>query len=527
MVITIFIGCDFFHDSKATKFQTHGLVVDPYISEARFYADTNSNGKFDSNELLSGESGINGIFVFDTEVPTGISIRMHPDYKGRHNGEEYTGELLERKVEGAIEDNIFVISPISTLNNVYGVSYEDIKQIIDEGFEEADYFPLDSMEKDPMEFLSTGDISDEKINILRANIAVNSVLNLLNRKSSLKEEYKALGTEDKKQKFAACIKPFCGNMTDLVSLANHELLNSTFSDQVGSPGLTDFNNVIRSGVRINDYMIDTIGNELDTFTIDNLNSLISSQFDIQADTIAENKRKTLFSYVIKENYNELVVKDILDNVIQKSDQAIPGENLSEFFSKIDPDFEIDIEEIITGIDVSIVANDDDYGIVSGNGRYSAEVTISATATPKTGYRFVEWTGDTDSITSGNENTADIDIYTGKSDISLTADFEIDLAQTFTLTVNSGANGSASDDTGTGPYNVEETVNISATADTGYRFFRWTGDTAGIDNVNSANTTITMPGSNVTIQADFVVDTGTTYTLTVNTGANGSAADDTG
>ncbi len=92
-----------------------------------------------------------------------------------------------------------------------------------------------------------------------------------------------------------------------------------------------------------------------------------------------------------------------------------------------------------------------------------------------------------------------------SDTTIQANFEVDPTQTFALTVNSGANGSVADDTGTGPYNVEETVNISATADTGYQFLNWTGDTAGIADVNSANTTITMPASNTTITANFTPD----------------------
>ncbi|PLX17254.1 MAG: hypothetical protein C0601_08085 [Candidatus Muiribacterium halophilum] len=162
---------------------------------------------------------------------------------------------------------------------------------------------------------------------------------------------------------------------------------------------------------------------------------------------------------------------------------------------------------------------------TGEDSYYPGSDINILAIPDTGYRFLNWSGDTDYV--GDINLANTTIRMPASNVNIQANFEVDTAQTYILTVNSGANGSASDDTGTGPYNVEATVNISATPDAGYKFVNWTGDTTNIGDVNSVNTTITMPVSNTTIQANFEVDTAQTYTLTVNSGANGSASDDTG
>jgi hypothetical protein len=78
---------------------------------------------------------------------------------------------------------------------------------------------------------------------------------------------------------------------------------------------------------------------------------------------------------------------------------------------------------------------------------------------------------------------------------------------YSLTVNSG--------TGDGYYEENDVVPISADVISGLTFAEWTGDTAGIANIYTANTTITMPADDVTITATY---TGTqTYLLTVNSG----------
>jgi hypothetical protein len=69
------------------------------------------------------------------------------------------------------------------------------------------------------------------------------------------------------------------------------------------------------------------------------------------------------------------------------------------------------------------------------------------------------------------------------------------AGTYTLTVNSG--------TGDGTYDEDQQVPISADEPAqGYAFDEWTGDTAYVANVNSVNTTVTMPAANVTVTAAY-------------------------
>jgi hypothetical protein len=83
----------------------------------------------------------------------------------------------------------------------------------------------------------------------------------------------------------------------------------------------------------------------------------------------------------------------------------------------------------------------------------------------------------------------------------------------TLTVSNGS--------GSGTYDEGSQVPIVANVPAGYRFDRWTGDTANVANVSAASTTITML-ADATVTATFVRQ----YTLTVSNGT-GSGVYDTG
>jgi len=83
-----------------------------------------------------------------------------------------------------------------------------------------------------------------------------------------------------------------------------------------------------------------------------------------------------------------------------------------------------------------------------------------------------------------------------------------LEEVYALTVNSG--------TGDGSYPEGYVVAVSADAPaTGSEFVAWIGDTAGVNDVNSASTTVTMPAAAVEITATY---TESLYTLTVNSGS---------
>ena len=88
--------------------------------------------------------------------------------------------------------------------------------------------------------------------------------------------------------------------------------------------------------------------------------------------------------------------------------------------------------------------------------------------------------------------------------------------TYELEVNSGS--------GDGFYEANTVVDILAdNPPVGDTFDVWTGDTAYVDNVNEANTTVTMPAVAVEITATYVDDPNS-YMLTVNNGSGDGVYD---
>ncbi len=77
--------------------------------------------------------------------------------------------------------------------------------------------------------------------------------------------------------------------------------------------------------------------------------------------------------------------------------------------------------------------------------------------------------------------------------------------------------------GGGSYEEGVSIEISATANEGWEFVNWTGDTGGLADVNDAETILTMPAGNVTLTANFqMIDY--TLTLIANPEAGGTVED---
>ncbi|MDE5574164.1 MAG: hypothetical protein K2I87_00445, partial [Bacteroidales bacterium] len=136
--------------------------------------------------------------------------------------------------------------------------------------------------------------------------------------------------------------------------------------------------------------------------------------------------------------------------------------------------------------VDVVSNNTDWGTatITGNGIYKKDSTVTITAAPKEGFRFVNWT-------NGNEVFSTDSIFTFKvtTDLKLTANFK-KLSETKILTVSvTSINtewGSASL-TGTGSYEEGSEVTITATPNKGYRFINWTKKDGTVFSTESVHT----------------------------------------
>jgi len=155
--------------------------------------------------------------------------------------------------------------------------------------------------------------------------------------------------------------------------------------------------------------------------------------------------------------------------------------------------------------------------VPGEGAFSCDVgvVVILVANPASGYQFVNWTGDVDTIANVN---AAITTITMNDDYSITANFE-EIPE-YDLTIASNAGGSVTlPGEGAFTYDPGTVVSLAATPATGYQFVNWTGDVGPIANVNAASTTITMNGD-YSITANFEAIPAGQYSLTISSTAGG-------
>lgn len=147
---------------------------------------------------------------------------------------------------------------------------------------------------------------------------------------------------------------------------------------------------------------------------------------------------------------------------------------------------------------------------SGDGNYpmTTIVPIAADGAPS-GKAFDKWIGDTDFVT--NVNLASTTVTVGIEDCSVTATYKDIL---YSLSVISGS-GDGSFTLGT------VTVIVADTPPMDMMFDRWTGDTSALSSVTSSTTTVTMPGSGVTVTANYKIIP-QSHMLVVNSGSGGGA-----
>ncbi|MBM4462655.1 MAG: hypothetical protein FJ012_04860 [Chloroflexi bacterium] len=140
--------------------------------------------------------------------------------------------------------------------------------------------------------------------------------------------------------------------------------------------------------------------------------------------------------------------------------------------------------------------------------YDAGTAVTLTATPASGYQFVNWTGDA----TGTSATVSVTMSANKT---VTANFA---TTTYTLTMAKVGSGTVDPAVGAHTKNPGEVVNLTATPDTGWRFDKWTGDVTTVADVNDPTTTVTMNG-NYTITANFIQQF--TLTIAVNPAGGGT------
>jgi hypothetical protein len=144
-------------------------------------------------------------------------------------------------------------------------------------------------------------------------------------------------------------------------------------------------------------------------------------------------------------------------------------------------------------DVTVKVNDLKGGTITDkSGSYLPDEEISLQATPKEGYRFVNWTVDGKEVSKNPTFT-----YTVQAkDVEIIANFE---KQSYDVTVkaNDSKGGTV---TGSGSYLFEDEVQLKAEPNEGYRFVNWTVD--GKEVSKNPTFTFTVQAKDVEILANF-------------------------
>ncbi len=152
---------------------------------------------------------------------------------------------------------------------------------------------------------------------------------------------------------------------------------------------------------------------------------------------------------------------------------------------------------INSYTINISANNASFGSTTGSGTYTHGQTVTTTASPNSGYEFIQWS---------NGETANPYTFTATQNLTLVAQFAEEhhdpVYYTVTVVSANNAMGSAA---GGGVYEEYTPIQISATANNGYGFERWN------DNNTDNPRTITVTGD-ITYTAYF---TANSYTITVN------------
>ena len=131
---------------------------------------------------------------------------------------------------------------------------------------------------------------------------------------------------------------------------------------------------------------------------------------------------------------------------------------------------------------SVKEGQEDMGRVTGSGMYAQGSTAVLTAIPEEGYRFVKWS---------DENTEASRSFTVSEDIDLVAEFA---SNSVKLTLTAGTGGSVSP-AGETEHEAGESVQITATPNSGWEFLKWSDG-------NMQNPRTIVINADMALQAQF-------------------------
>ena len=131
--------------------------------------------------------------------------------------------------------------------------------------------------------------------------------------------------------------------------------------------------------------------------------------------------------------------------------------------------------------INASANPNNGGTVSGEGTYNYGSTCTLTATPTTGYDFINWTKNGTQVSTSTSYS-----FTVTEAASFVAHFQL---QSFTINASANPNNGGTVNGG-GTYNYGSTCTLTATPAIGYDFIKWTKNGTQVSTSTSYSFTVT-------------------------------------
>ena len=156
----------------------------------------------------------------------------------------------------------------------------------------------------------------------------------------------------------------------------------------------------------------------------------------------------------------------------------------------------------TQFSVILSSNPAAGGTTSGGGTFDAGTGVTVTATPNSGYTFVNWTEGATVVSTSTSYT-----FSLTANKTLVANFAL-IRYTVSTSCNPTAGGTSG---GGGTFDTGTSVTVTATANSGYTFTNWT-EGATVVSTNSSYT-FTLTG-NKTLVANFALIPPVQYTVTL-------------
>jgi mono/diheme cytochrome c family protein len=197
-----------------------GIAVDPYIVGAIFEEISADGTRILQNSTVSDS---NGRFVFTNPVQDGSTIRIKISSRGMHGNAPFTG-ILKRKVYAGDAQEA-VVSPLTTLLANGMSENEVIALLANAGLGNLE--PED-LTRDPMQGLAgaTGNINNDQLRGLQANMAVNALLQSIDNFDYAGEELDQV------------------NFADFVQLSQQTLSPENFSHSGANLHFNEFANAV-------------------------------------------------------------------------------------------------------------------------------------------------------------------------------------------------------------------------------------------------------------------------------------------